>query len=287
MRRVLIVTDSLVQFAESRFSDEHRVHIVGVPLRAPEAPPAADLPADLPAVRAHFQNPAVAPLISAPAVQEFADLYRELIKESDAIISIHSSAAISETVANAQIASQYFLGRCEIQVIDSEMISIGLGLIVQAAVYAAEAGEELDEIVRIIRGMIPNLYAVFCLNDLHYLQRHSLVSLSQALLGNMLGIIPFLTLEEGKMIPMEKVRSRQQAVEKMIEFASEFTEVRHLGLLHGGGQSGGEARNVAARLAELYPGTPIGLTSYHAGLATYIGLNGLGLVVLEDPNHFD
>jgi DegV family protein with EDD domain len=184
-------------------------------------------------------------------------------------------------VANARAASQQFLGRCNIQVIDSQTISFGLGLLVQAGIEAAARDEEFDDIIRVVRGMIPRLYTVFFLDDMVYLERNKLVSRSQAVLGNMLGVIPFLTMEEGKIVPMEKVRSRSRALEKLVEFVSEFSTVDSLALLQGRAEPTEETALIAERLQAIHPHTPIILGSYSPSLATFIGPDSLGVVVLE------
>ncbi|MER3457624.1 MAG: DegV family protein, partial [Chloroflexota bacterium] len=93
-----------------------------------------------------------------------------------------------------------------------------LGILVEAAMHAVEEGRALDEIVRLVRGMISSIYMVFVVEDLAYLERSGRMGPAQAILGTMLGIKPFLTIEEGDLIPMEKVRSRDKAVEKLLEF---------------------------------------------------------------------
>jgi DegV family protein with EDD domain len=208
-------------------------------------------------------------------------IYTQLQSETDQILSIHTSSGLNNIVANAHIARQQFLGRINIQVIDSQTASIGLGLIVQAASEAAARGEDLDALVRIVRGMIPRLYMIFFLDDLFYIVHNDLISRSQAILGNMLGIIPFLTMENGRMIPMEKVRSRSRAIEKLIEFVFEFSAVEHLAILQSSMLPTQESSSIKDRLRSYHPSTPITITSYGPVLSTFIGLNSLGVAVLE------
>ena len=199
----------------------------------------------------------------------------------DQIVSIHASSKLSPTVANARAASQQFLGRCNIQVVNSQSLSVGLGLLVQAASEAVAAGKEFDDVVRIVRGMVPRLYLVLFVDDLMYLERSGLIARSQAVLGNMLGIIPFLTMEDGKLIPMEKVRSRPRALEKLVEFVGEFSDLEHLAILQSTPEMTDDSQLVAERLRAMHPDTPVSITSYGPSVATYIGLNSLGVVALE------
>jgi DegV family protein with EDD domain len=214
-------------------------------------------------------------------VETFSTIYRQLQSETHQIISIHNSSGLSKTYQNALTASQQYRGRMDIQVIDSQSVSIGLGLIVQAVAQAAQRGENLEGLVQLIRSMIPRLYMVIFLDDLYFLERNNLVSRSQAILGNMLGILPFLTMEDGALIPMEKVRLRARAMEKLIEFVCEFSGVEHLGILQKSTEPDEESNAVRERLRAFYPAAPITSVCYGSMLSTYVGYNALGAVVLE------
>jgi fatty acid-binding protein DegV len=80
---------------------------------------------------------------------------------------------------------------------------------------------------------------------------------------------------------MEKVRSRSRALEKLIEFVTEFSTVEQLVLLHDGEEAHEQGGTLAERLRTIYRDTQITLTNYNPHLATFVGLGGLGAVVLE------
>jgi DegV family protein with EDD domain len=129
--------------------------------------------------------------------------------------------------------------------------------------------------------MVPRLYLVVFVADLTYLERSGLVTRSQALLGNMLGILPFLTMEDGKLVPMEKVRSRPRAVEKVVEFVSEFSELEHLVLFQGHPEATEESRLIVERLRSLHPTTPIAVSTFGPSVASYLGPDTTGIIALE------
>ncbi len=168
---------------------------------------------------------AALPALHPPTADTFRELYAEKFRQNKQILSIHISSKMSDTVAHARQAADEFLGGNKIVVIDSLTTSIGLGWLVEAAAEAAANGAALDEIVRIVRGMITHMYAVFFVDQLDYLERNGRLSKSQAVLGTMLGIKPFLTIEDGEIIPMEKVRTRDKAIDKLLEFVSEFSAI--------------------------------------------------------------
>jgi DegV family protein with EDD domain len=221
------------------------------------------------------------PKIEPFSINQMAEIYARLQTESDHILSIHTSAGLCDAVANAQAASQRFLGKTKIQVIDSQSVSYGLGLLIQAVVKAANQGADFDSLIRLTRNIIPRLYMVFFMHDLFYLEENQFISRSQAILGDMLGIIPFLTLEDGKLVPMEKVRSRTRATEKMIEFVLEFSSVEHLAILQESSRPTPDSLSIIERLRPIYPDVSISTTSYGACLTAFLGLDSLGIVVLE------
>ncbi|GMR11606.1 MAG: DegV family protein [Anaerolineae bacterium] len=276
-----IVTDSSVRFLDLENNHHDLINLVPTTVRF-EDQAVEDRPdLLLGEVRSQFEADPGKAYADPPSVEQLVSVYSRLQDETDEIVSIHTSAGINATYRNAVRASEGFRGRCDIQVIDSTSLSAGLGMLASRAAAAAEAGSSLEDIVRVVRGIIPRLYVVFFLDDLAYLERNGLVSRSQAILGNMLNIFPFLTVEHGRLIPMEKVRTRIRAQEKLIEFVTEFSDIEHLGILHSTTEPDEEALSVAERLEALYPDTPISYVNYGPALATYVGLNSLGLVVLE------
>ena len=273
-----IVTDSSARFLDSDLENHELVTLAPNTVRF-RGQSIEDRPAlNLNDYRNQFESEATS---DPPSVERLESIYSRLQSQTDEIVSIHTSGGIDAAYRNAVRASESCRGRCEVQVIDSTSFSAGLGLLVSGAIAAVDAGASLDEVVRVVRSIIPRLYMVFFLEDLAYLERSGLVSKSQAVLGNMLGIFPFLTIEHGRLIPMEKVRTRVRAQEKLIEFVTEFSEIEHLGILHSAPEPDGEAFSVAERLEAQYPDTAISYVDYGPSIATYVGLNALGLVVLE------
>jgi DegV family protein with EDD domain len=278
---VHIITDAAVRFTQPNFVKEHKITIAPLHVRCSNRQIPDGPGTNLASVRPMLEICGPDSEIEGPSVETFSTIYRQLQSETNQIISIHHSASLSNTYQNALAASQQFRGRMDIQVIDSQSVSIGLGLIVQSVAQAAQRGETLEGLVQHIRSMIPRLYMVIFLDDLYFLERNNLVSRSQAILGNMLGILPFLTMEEGALIPMEKVRLRARAVEKLIEFVCEFSGVEHLGILQNSIDPDEESNAVRERLRAFYPAAPITSVCYGSMLSTYVGYNALGAVVLE------
>lgn len=219
--------------------------------------------------------------VSPPTVEEFYRVYSELAESTSEILSIHPPEALTASVNNARQAARMLLGRCQIVVIDSNTISLGLGILIEAALRAAREERSFEEIVRLVRGLVPRIYIVFFSQDLEYLKRGGRIGEAQALLGTMLGLKPFLTLEEGEIQPMEKVRTREEAIEKLAEFVSEFDTVEQLAIIRGIREQSDEIDSLIERLHALFPDLDIPVIHYGPVLASHIGPDNLGVIVYE------
>ena len=158
---------------------------------------------------------------------------------------------------------------------------VGLGILVKAAAEAANAGEPLDDIVRLVRGMIPHVYLVFYVETMEYLERNGRIGKAQAILGSMLNIKPILFMEDGDIIPLEKVRTTDKAIEKLFEFVAEFDNLEQTAIIQCNRHPNKDARTLQQRLVQSFPNQDFPIIQYGPDLATRIGPNALGIVVYE------
>jgi DegV family protein with EDD domain len=282
MSRVHIVTDSTVQFCTPGFAEQHAFTLVPLTIRLGERTYLEDHEITTSQI---FQQAAAGgplPVAAAPSVEQFASAYAAASRHTDQILSIHASGRLSATVRHALAASETVKGRCQIEVIDSQSISAGLGALVEMATLAAERGAPLDEVVRLVRSAVPRLYAVFFVESLSYLAHAGHANPAQAILADMLNLKPFLTLEEGELAPMEKTRNRLQALEKVVEFVTEFTDIEYLAILQGEDTPSADSLQVLERLEAAYPGRAWPLLTYGPSLAALLGPRALGVMVCED-----
>lgn len=223
----------------------------------------------------------IRPHIVGPTADDVRRVYTRLTRSTDQIISLHSSASLSPICQEAQKAADEFRGRCDIVVMNSETLSLGLDILIREATRLANASVTLNEILRQIRGLMRRIYIVLITDTLDYLEHSHLISPAQAILGTMLGIKPFLALEEGKIIPMEKVRSRERALDKLAEFASEFSNIEQMAILQSTLYPTEETKMLLERLALITPDRQFPIMLYGPLLASHIGPDAMGLVVYE------
>lgn len=161
---------------------------------------------------------------SQPSVGDFTALYEPILAEGRDIISIHLSAGISGTFDSATQARQALVddgkGGERVYVYDSRSACGGAGLVVVAAARAALAGASGEEALAIAERARGGLKMWFAIDTLEYLRKGGRIGAAQAWMGGALQIKPILTLEE-EITPVERVRTRRRAFERMVEFGRE------------------------------------------------------------------
>ena len=210
-------------------------------------------------------------------------VFSQLNRETEEILVIPSSGSLSSATAQAQTAARAFLGRCRIQVMDSMSVSWGLGFLVQSAAEAAAQGRSLDSIVRLVRGMLPHIYLLFSTERLDYLERGGRLGPAQALLGTMLHIKPMLLVEDGELVPVEKVRTREMVIEKLADFVAEFAATEQVVILKSplGGGTNAQIEELREHLSLVLPGQDLPVIEYDPILACHLGPEAFGVVVYE------
>lgn len=219
------------------------------------------------------------PVVQAADINTILDIYQQYGRESEQIVSIHMSSELSPMWQQARRAAEMLKGRYTIRVIDSMSTSYGMGLLVQQAAKAAAAGANVNEIARIVNGSVPHLYVTIFAESLNFLQHSAGLGPSQSLLGTMLGIKPMLMIEDGRLIPLEKVQTRDEVVEKLHEFVVEFATIESVGIVHHGYEDA--AVMLTERLGETLPGVAVQTVNYPPSLAAYLGPSMIGVMVYE------
>lgn len=279
-KQTIIVTDSTADLTPEEIK-EYGIHVVPMNIHfGPET-----FKDDSPFSRQRFfsklsQSP-IRPTTSSPTILEIREAYERVSRKADTIISIHISRKLSDTFRKAQLAAKRMLGRCHTHVIDSEVTSVGLGILVKHAAKMAQREEEPEEIIRTLRGMIDHIYVVFFVESLDYLEQGGRIGKAQALLGTMLNIKPMLILEEGEIEPLEKVRTRVRAIDKLAEFVAEFGHIESLTIMHNQSPEE-ELKHLMDRLEAVRRGKiKVSIARYGPILAAHIGPDAVGIVVYE------
>jgi DegV family protein with EDD domain len=157
---------------------------------------------------------------SRPAPAAFTDVYRDLLDGGAAgVVSVHISSRLSGTVEAAQLAAEEFKGR--VMVVDSLTAGGGVGFVALAAVAAARAGAEPEEVRRTALATADRIRTFFYVDTLEFLRRGGRISAASALFGTALAVKPILHVAGGEVVLREKVRTASRALARMVELATE------------------------------------------------------------------
>ncbi len=280
MAQVQIVTDSTADLP-GEVAQELGIHVVPLTVQFAQETLRDGIDIDTAGFFKRLKMAKAAPTTHAPPARAFEEVYGQLLRDNDEVLSVHISSKLSQTVNTAEKGARPFLGRKKIFVVDSLSASRGLGYLAIEAAKGAKAGASLDELIKLLRTLIPHVYLVFFVETLEYLHRGGRLGKAQAMLGSMLNIKPLLAIEDGEIVPLEKVRTRQRALEKLCEFTLEFSRLRKMTILHSDNEA--DVKELIAKINEQLPDAPIETAIYGPVLATHVGPDAIGIVIFEEP----
>lgn len=220
------------------------------------------------------------PTTSAPSVGQFVKVYEEALKEADEIVSIHISSKLSATHNNAaQAARQLSDTGAQIEVVDSGLVSLGLGMLVRAAARAAQEGHGIEEIRKLVQEMIPRVHILVALDTVEYLRRGGRIGRARAFLGSMLKVKPILSIRDGEVAPEERVRTKKAAHERLIQIATSYPRVVEFAIAYS--TNAHDAEELRRKLAEAEPGAEIHMSKVGPVIGVHGGPGVLGVGILQ------
>ncbi len=161
------------------------------------------------------------PKTSQPSVGEFVEIYRELAQKADALLSIHISARLSGTHASAVQAAELVAQEIPVTVFDSWSGSAGLGFMALEAARMAHNGTSLSQAVERLKWMRQVMRIYLMLDNLRFAQMSGRVTFVQHMMASMLRLKPIVTVRDGILEPVDRVRTRQRALERLVALVAE------------------------------------------------------------------
>ncbi len=222
------------------------------------------------------------PTTSAPSPGAFNEAFDGAFTAgAGAVVCICVSSEVSATYAAAHAACSDFPGR-PITVLDSRALSMGQGFMALAAAEAACDGASMQQVVARARDVGARIHLYAVLSTLKYLALSGRVGKVAAGLANTLNIKPLLTVREGKLEMLEKIRTRRKAVQRMLDLTRQAVDdgrVERAAIIHVNNPTGAAELQEQLRRTVECP-TQIVTAEFTPGLSVHAGSGVVGLVVV-------
>jgi DegV family protein with EDD domain len=219
------------------------------------------------------------PSTTQPTPNDFFVVYDKLAKETDEILVVVVSSKLSGTYQSATQAKEMMGGKCHIEIVDSLSVAMGMGLIVASVVKAVKEGANLDKAADLARRAVPRSHLIAYFDTLKYLAKGGRIGKASGLLGSLLSVKPILTVRDGEMAPLTRVRSLSAGLDYLYSVAAGLSNIEGLAVEHA--TTPDDADKLVERLGKIYPKERIYRSVISPVIGTYAGPNALALSFLE------
>lgn len=273
---IAIVTDSTADIPKE-LVEKHQIHVVPnlVVIGGKSLKDGIDLSReafynDLPSMRDF-------PTTSTASSGTFQEIYEGLLKKGyKKILSIHASSLLSGIFNSARTAALNFEEK--VMVVDSKLVSLGLGFQVLTAAEAVKKIGAVSEILALLDNLRQRIKVVAMLDTLEYVRRGGRVSWAKARLGNILQVKPLVEIKEGIVHSLGEVRTRSKGIARLHQLIQGLGKLERLAVLHT------NAKEDAVRfLADLKPELqePALIVNVTTVIGAHVGPNGLGFAAVS------
>jgi DegV family protein with EDD domain len=220
------------------------------------------------------------PTTSTVAPVEFAQICDELSKETDEILAVTVSSKLSATYDVALQGRDLRKDKkCRVEVLDSKLFCMALGLVVIGAARRAREGATLDNVLESAKGLYSRIHVRMAFDTLEYMRKGGRIGAAEAFMGRMLDVKPILTLKDGMAMPVLRRRTRAKAVEYLRKFAASFDTIAELAVAYT--TTPEDAVGLVNDLDDIFPKERIYLSVIGPVVGTHLGPGALGMAVVE------
>jgi DegV family protein with EDD domain len=216
------------------------------------------------------------PKTASPSAGMFEQVYSRIAGAYDEVISLHVASALSGVCTAARVGAQAVDAE-RITIFDSESATMGLGWLCLAAARCARAGLSRAQIIALLDRMKTRVHVLAAPDTLEFLRRSGRVGWASAMMGQLLHIKPVIGLYRGLVRSIDRVRTRNHSIRRLIELATELGTLESLAVLHTTAREA--AAELARQVAHLAP-EPIPVVEVTPVIGTHVGPNGLGLAAV-------
>ncbi|KUO50281.1 MAG: fatty acid-binding protein DegV [Desulfitibacter sp. BRH_c19] len=219
MSKIQVITDSLTDIPKD-IIDKYDIKIVPLKIHFGEEEYIDGVDLSYPDFYKKLTQIKELPKTSQVTPPAFVEVFQKALDEGKEILCINGSSRASGTHQSAVLAKAE-LSNAQIDVVDTMGLSFGGGLVVYEAAKMAEAGIKRQEIVQKIEELKPKVDHLFTVDTLENLKKGGRLKPMKATIANILNIKPILTVVDGLVEPLDKVRGSKKVIQKMIDLAKE------------------------------------------------------------------
>ena len=281
MSRVYIVTDSTADLTEEEVK-QFEVSIVPMNISIDDE----NYIDGVTITKDEFKQKMIAsselPKTAQPSIGRFVEVYDELGKNADSVISIQMMRSISGTVDAARQAAD--ITETNVKVVDSDFTSRSMGMIVKEAAKAAQEGKTVEEILEIVEDAKKRTTLYLTVVNLDNLIKGGRISQLMGMFSNLLNIKLFLQVIHGKIEIIQKGRGLKSLQKKYDEIFEEMKAVpsgiQEIGIMHAGLSEFNEGN--IARVRELFPNVPLTIVTTSPIIMSHTGVDAMAITYLEN-----
>jgi DegV family protein with EDD domain len=220
----------------------------------------------------------VIPKTSQPTPQQFVEFYQRIAQASDTILSLHVTSKLSGTFNSAILAAQELKDKLRIIPYDSGSGSAAMGFMCKEARQLDRAGATLQAILARLDAIRQNVNIVLTLDSLEYARRSGRVKALQAALAALVKIKPVIILKDGALDVGEKVRTRQRAINRVLEIIHQRVDNRLVNVAVVHSQSLEAAKQLIMKVNETLHVNEAIISELSIGIAANLGPGTIGII---------
>jgi len=223
----------------------------------------------------------IMPTTAQPSAGAFRAAYEALIAEgATGIVSCHLSEALSGTLESARQGAEGL--SVPIIHVNSKQVSLGLGVGVMEAARAAAAGATVEEVAAVATDVFRRTRIIFTLETLEFLRRGGRMSRGREIMGTLLNVKPILTIEDGLVEPIGKIRTKQKAIEDIVGRCAELRPVQYTFAVYA--TTPDDLAYIDDRMRGIAPDAPFFSGRIGPVIGTHGGPGTVGIGVVTSPD---
>ena len=281
MSRVYIVTDSTADLTEEEVK-QFEIAIVPMNISIDDENYIDGVTITKDEFKQKMIESAELPKTAQPSIGRFVEVYDELGKNGDSVISIQMMRSISGTVDAARQAAD--ITETNVTVLDSDFTSRSMGMIVKEAAKAAQEGKSVQEILEIVEDAKKRTTLYLTVVNLDNLIKGGRISQLMGMFSNLLNIKLFLQVINGKIEIIQKGRGLKSLQKKYDEIFEQMKSapngIQEIGIMHAG-LSDFNQGNIA-RIRELFPDVPLTIVTTSPIIMSHTGVDAMAITYLEN-----